>query len=64
MMNAYDKPPLGTAPYYVRVSERIRELAQAIERNADSNATVRLRLWAQEISEQCDLLDSLRSMEQ
>ncbi len=62
-MNGYDKPPLGVTPYYVRAADRIGELAQSIERNAHSNATVKIRAWAREIIEQCDLMDTLRRVE-
>ena len=40
------KPPLGCKPYYISIPERIRELSQTIERNAESASVA---VWAKEI---------------
>ena len=63
MKNAYDMPPLGTAPFYIPAESRIRELAQAIDRNAESGATAKMVEWAKEIIEQCRLIDSMKKVQ-
>ena len=63
MENGYDRPPLGVAPYYIRAENRIRELAQTIDRNAESGATAKMVEWAKEIIEQCRLIDSMKKVQ-
>lgn len=60
-----DKPPLGVEPFYIAAERRIKELGAAIVRYADSGATKPVRAWSQEITELCNLLDTLwRAQEQ
>ena len=54
-----EKPPIGTAPYYVPAESRIKDLAQAIWQNVDTGNTVCIRLWAREIIEQCGLIERM-----
>ena len=63
MKNGYDMPPLGVAPYYIRAETRIRELAQTIERNAESGATAKIVEWSKEIIEQCRLIDTMKKVQ-
>ena len=62
-MGNYTKPPLGCAPAYVRSSERIRELADAISRASDEaqNYSERIFEWAQEIMWQCEIMTRFSS---
>lgn len=50
----YIKPQLGVAPYYISISKRIQELAQAIDRNAFEDDVSKLKLWAIEIIGLCN----------
>lgn len=44
------KPPLGCKPYFIYIPARIRELCEAIERNAaEKDMHNRIRLWLKEI---------------
>lgn len=44
------KPPLGCRPYYVAISERIRELSEAIGRySSESGKSMQIQLWTEEI---------------
>ncbi len=54
------KPPLGVAPFYIPAEARIKELARAIDRNAEVGVTECIAQWAQEIIEQCRLIETLR----
>lgn len=49
-----------TRPFYLPAEERIKELAQAILDSTDAGVTECLRLWAQEIEAQCDLIEHMR----
>ena len=49
-----------TRPFYLPAEERIKELTQAILDSTDAGVTGCLRLWAQEIEAQCDLIESMR----
>lgn len=52
-----EKPPLGTKPSWLQAEERIKELASAIERNAEKKNVNRLRVWIEELGYQCDILE-------
>lgn len=52
-----------TRPFYLPAEERIKELAQAILDSTDTGLTECLRLWAQEIEAQCDLIERMRRRE-
>ena len=54
------KPPLGVAPFYIPAEARIKELAQAIESSAKIGTTDCIMTWAQEIIEQCKLIETMR----
>ena len=46
----HDKsPPRGIVPYYIAIPQRIRELASAIERNADNATEQYIYDWIHEI---------------
>lgn len=47
--NTAEKPPIGPKPYYVWISERIRELAAAIDENA-ARSYNHVKVWALEIA--------------
>ena len=59
------KPPLGTAPYYVTASIRIKELGAAIERAETSTPMQRskIREWAREIMLQTAIIETLDNEE-
>lgn len=59
-MNDTNKPPLGARPYYIAAENRIKELAQAISRYADTGMTENITEWAQEIILQCALLEVMQ----
>lgn len=52
------KPNIGVKPYYVAIPERIHELSQAIDRNADVK-TGAVQRWAKEISLLSDVLRAM-----
>lgn len=47
-----EKPPIGPKPYYVWISERIRELAKAISDYADfdGESSKKVKIWTLEIA--------------
>ena len=53
------KPPLGARPYWVAAKERINELCEAIIRADPSQNYSSIRKWAEEIIQQCDLIEWL-----
>lgn len=55
MAKKYERPELGVKPYYIAASDRIEELAGAIQRyspNVDTEYE-RISQWAEEIKMQC-----------
>lgn len=57
---SYEKPPLGVKPCVIAAEERISELAGAIKRQVTSTTTPNLdlvRRWANEITNQCDIVE-------
>ena len=50
-----EKPPLGVKPYYIAASDRIEELAGAIQRYSPNVDTEYEKIiqWAEEIKMQC-----------
>ena len=59
-----DKPPAGCTPYYVSISSRIRELCEAIQRNAaEPGKHNQVKLWAAEIQCLNEVDRSLRLVE-
>ena len=60
-----EKPVLGTKPYYVAAWQRIGELAEAIERQYQSNKgdTELVQMCAAEIGWQCSIIESLNDVE-
>ncbi len=56
-----EKPPLGCRPYYISASERIKELAEAIARNADRADLYggHIEIWAYEILYQLAMLKKI-----
>ena len=60
------KPPRGCTPYWYAAENRIHNLAEAITR-CSTNSREHLqsiKKWAEEISEQCDMVDYLRGFEE
>ena len=59
-MNDWNKPPLGAAPGYIRACARIKELADAISRLAESpegqRHPGRINMWAEEIMLQVTIM--------
>ena len=53
-----DKPPLGAKPYFIALPNRIKELAEAILRNANDTSGV-CKQWAEEIIELSAALENL-----
>ena len=53
-----DKPPLGVKPYFIALPNRIKELAEAILRNANDTSGV-CKKWAEEIIELSAALERL-----
>jgi hypothetical protein len=51
-----EKPPLGVKPSWLQAEQRIKELASAIERNAEKKNVNKLRVWIEELGYQCDIL--------
>ena len=51
------KPPLGVKPYFIAIPERIRELAEAICRNPE---TEKVGQWALEIGMHASTLSSMQ----
>lgn len=59
------KQPLGCAPYYVRISERVQELTGAIRRNiAEPKKHNQIKLWAAEIQYLNEMDRMLRRFEE
>ena len=61
-----EKLLLGVAPYYIPAGTRITELAQAIIRYTDAGCggqTKCIIKWAQEIIEQCRLIEAMQKVE-
>lgn len=62
-MNETTKPELGTEPYYIHAEDRIRELGEAIARNAHQSRmnTQRDKIieWAREITLQIAIIETL-----
>ena len=58
-----EKPPIGTAPNWIAIPQRIIDLAKAITRNAGDYRmnTDEIREWAQEIILHCDTMDKLKN---
>lgn len=53
------KPPLGAMPAWIGAARRIKELAEAISRTAETysgSGEYRMKNWAKEIIIQCDIL--------
>ena len=48
MFEETKEPPIGVKPYYVALSERINDLAKAIEQYSASGNPI-IELWAKEI---------------
>jgi len=44
-----EKPPIGVKPYYIAIPQRIKELAEAIERYTTYDYKVSTETWAYEI---------------
>lgn len=57
------KPPLGVKPAYIHAAERIKDLADAISRNAMESNTYYLRIWANEMVNQIALLNEYKPVE-
>lgn len=51
-----EKPPLGTAPYYIIAESRIIDLTMAINRYLENRSYENVKEWAKEIYLQADLL--------
>ena len=59
-----EKPPIGCAPYYVRISERVQELTGAIRRNiAEPKKHNQIKLLAAEIQYLNEMDRMLRRVE-
>ena len=52
-----EKPPMGVKPFFIAIPERIRELAEAISRNPESE---KVGQWALEIDLHASTLSSMR----
>ena len=56
-----EHPALGCRPYYVTIAERIKDLAEAIRWQAETQCnTDMINLWAHEIELQCEMLQKLQ----
>lgn len=56
-----ERPTLGCRPYYVTIAERIKDLAEAISWQAETQCnTDMINLWAHEIELQCEMLNKLQ----
>lgn len=60
-----ERPVLGVKPYHVAAWQRIGELAEAIERQyqSDKGDTELVQMWAAEIGWQCSIIESLNDVE-
>lgn len=58
-----EKPPIGTAPSWIALPQRIVDLSGAIARFAESDRmnTEAVREWAKEIICHCNTMDELKS---
>lgn len=61
-----NKPPIGTAPYFIVIPGRIMELSQAITRytegakvGTDKEVTKAIKEWANEIICHCETMDKM-----
>ncbi len=67
-MSETTKPEIGTEPYYIHAENRIRDLGEAIARNAHMARmnTQRNKLieWAGEITLQIAIIETLERLEQ
>lgn len=58
-----ERPPLGAAPYYVRIPQRNKELAEAILRQSECStgemSAELILIWAKEIERNCRTIISL-----
>jgi len=52
-----EKPPMGVKPFFIAIPERIRDLAEAISRNPESE---KVGQWALEIGMHASTLSSMR----
>ena len=56
-----ERPVLGCRPYYVTIAERVKDLADAISWQAETQCnTDMINLWAHEIELQCEMLQKLQ----
>lgn len=56
-----ERPLLGCRPYYVSIADRIKDLADAIRWQAETQCnTDMINLWAHEIELQCEMLQKLQ----
>lgn len=53
-------PPLGVAPYYIQAAFRIEALGQAIQNHSGRADVDKIREWASEIIQQCELISEMR----
>lgn len=58
-----NKPPLGACPAGIRARERIKELAEAIVRNAYDGPDFKIKDWAIEIIEQIGIAENHKTIE-
>ena len=62
-MNETTKPELGTKPYYIHAEDRIRDLGEAIARNAlmahMNSQRDKIIEWAREITLQIAIIETL-----
>lgn len=62
-MSETTKPELGTKPYYIHAEERIRDLGEAIARNAHmarmNTQRDKIIEWAREITLQIAIIETL-----
>ncbi len=59
----YNKPQLGTTPYWLTIENRIEELAKAILRyNCFNGNTKSIKEWAKEIILYCELAEQMRDI--
>lgn len=64
---SFTKPPLGASPVYITAGKRVVELSKAITRAAEEggiyNYTGHISMWAEEIIDQCKLVEKYRICE-
>ena len=66
-MDNIKKPPLGVAPYWVPIEERIKELAEGIIRYNNENSIIyedTIEAYAKEIYYYCEFLKKIKNEEQ